>query len=124
MTDPAEDVIAAIRELGRVAHATDSPPAALAEALNLVNAAQAALADGEPRRRWYEVDEGHTDATRARNRELSTFSGTLNPVAPPMTIERGELADGRPHYRRNLGCTFVASHSVAAFHHLSLHVSC
>ena len=96
MTDPAEDVIAAIRELGRVAHATDSPPAALAEALNLVNAAQAALADGEPRRRWYEVDEGHTDATRARNRELSTFSGTLNPVAPPMTIERGELADGRP----------------------------
>jgi hypothetical protein len=96
MTTPEEEIVAAIRELGRIAHAIESSPAVREEALALVDAARDLLGRGEPRRRWYELDEGHTDSTRARNRELSTFSGSLNPVAPPMTIRTGTLDDGRP----------------------------
>lgn len=96
MTTSEEEIVAAIRELGRVAHAVESPPAARDEALALVDAAKELLGGGAPRRRWYELGEGHTDSTRARNRELSTFSGSLNPVAPPMTIRSGTLDDGRP----------------------------
>ncbi|MEZ5247435.1 MAG: hotdog fold domain-containing protein [Acidimicrobiales bacterium] len=96
MTVSEEEVVAAIRELGRIAHAVESAPAARGEALALIEAARELLGGGAPRRRWYELAPGDTDSTRARNRELSTFSGTLNPVAPPMTIRAGSLDDGRP----------------------------
>jgi len=94
MTSP-EEVVAAIRELGRVAHAVESSPAARARAIAAIEDARATLAEGSPRLRWYEVESEQSAATRARNRELSTFSGTLNPVAPPMAIRTGELSDGR-----------------------------
>ena len=95
MSVSEEEVVAAIRELGRTAHAIESSPEVREEALALVEAARNLLGDGAPRRRWYELGSGHTDETRARNRELSTFSGSLNPVAPPMTIRAGTTDDGR-----------------------------
>jgi hypothetical protein len=95
MTATEEEIVAAIRELGRVAHAVESPPSVREEALALVGAARDLLGGGEPRRRWYELGPGHDDSTRARNRELSTFTGTLNAAAPPMVIRAGSL-DGRP----------------------------
>jgi acyl-coenzyme A thioesterase PaaI-like protein len=91
-----EELVAAIREVGRVAHTHETTATVRNDAAALLREAAALLRDGPPRLRWYEVDEGHTDATRARNRELSTFSGSLNPVAPPMAISTGTLEDGRP----------------------------
>lgn len=76
-----EEIVAAIRELGRVAHAIGSPEQQRDAALAHIEAARAALASGTP---------------RPHRRELSVFSGSLNPVAPPMTIRAGELDDGRP----------------------------
>ena len=95
MSVSEEDVVAAIRELGRTAHAIESTPAAREEALALVQSAARLLGDGAPRRRWYELGDGPDESSRSRNRQLSTFSGTLNPVAPPMTIRTGTLDDGR-----------------------------
>ncbi len=91
-----EELIAAIRELGRVAHTHETTPTVRGDVLSLLRQAAVLVGDGPPRLRWYEVDAGHTDATRARNRELSTFSGSLNPIAPPMEISTGVLEDGRP----------------------------
>ena len=95
MSVSEEDVVAAIRELGRTAHAIESAPAAREEALALVQSAARLLGDGAPRRRWYELGDGPDESSRSRNRQLSTFSGSLNPVAPPMTIRTGTLDDGR-----------------------------
>lgn len=95
MTSP-EELVEAIRSLARVAHAVDSSPEGRERAVSQIESARAALADGPPRQRWYDVDAVPSAATRASNRELSTFSGKLNPIAPPMLIRSGELADGRP----------------------------
>ena len=81
MTPSDEEIVAAIRELGRVAHAVAASDEQRGVAFAHIEAARAALATGTP---------------RAHHRELSTFSGSLNPVAPPMTIRAGELDDGRP----------------------------
>ena len=95
MSTSEDDIVTAIRELGRVVHGHEVAPDARAEAFALIDAARRLIAEGLPRRRWYEDDAEASDAPPARNRELSTFSGSLNPVAPPMTIRPGRLDDGR-----------------------------
>lgn len=84
-----------LRELGTAVHRGEVDADARAAAMAHLRAAHELLKDGEPRLRWYEVDQADARATRARNRELSTFSGALNPIAPPMTLEGGTLHDGR-----------------------------
>jgi acyl-coenzyme A thioesterase PaaI-like protein len=90
-----EDIVAAIRELARVAHGFSAPTAGRDDALDHIEAARALLAAGEARPRGYEEAAGQSGTPRSRNRELSAFSGSLNPVAPPMTIRTAELDDGR-----------------------------
>ncbi len=85
-----------LRELALAVHGGEVGDDARAAAFAHLRAAHELLRDGEPRRRWYEVDPDDGSATRARNRELSAFSGMLNPIAPPMAIEAGTLEDGRP----------------------------
>ncbi len=65
------------------------------EALAHLRAAGELLARGDQRLRWYEESE-QTESTRARNRDLSPFSGALNAVAPQLEFSMGELQDGRP----------------------------
>ncbi|MGA0237097.1 MAG: PaaI family thioesterase [Acidimicrobiales bacterium] len=52
------------------------------------------LSEGERRLRWYEQDKD-ADGRRARNRDLSAWSGQLNVVAPPIRLELGER-NGQP----------------------------
>jgi hypothetical protein len=95
-TPSEEDVVSVLRTLGHTVHHGEVSGARRAEALGHLTAALELLSDGEQRVRWYEVDPEQRDRTRARNRELSTFSGSLNPIAPPMRIRPGELANGNP----------------------------
>ena len=69
------------------------------EATDHLLAAADILAEGEPRLRWYEVDSPQAGASRARNRELSAWSGALNVAAPPMTMELAQRDDGTPVMR-------------------------
>ncbi len=78
-----------LRSLARTLHETVADDERRAAALDLLREANALLATGERRLRWYEV-EADGDGRRARTRELSAFSGTINAVAPPMRIEQGE----------------------------------
>jgi acyl-coenzyme A thioesterase PaaI-like protein len=76
-----EEIVELVRDLQRVVrsvHATDTDRAAAAEHLR---GALDLLGTGDP---------------RERSRRLSTFSGDLNPVAPPMRIRNSTLDDGRP----------------------------
>ncbi|MFT5201873.1 MAG: acyl-coenzyme A thioesterase PaaI-like protein [Candidatus Aldehydirespiratoraceae bacterium] len=76
-----EEIVELVRDVQRVVrsvHATDTDRAVAAEHLR---GARDLLGTGDP---------------RERSRRLSTFSGDLNPVAPPMRIRNGTLADGRP----------------------------
>ncbi len=90
------DVVDLLRSLASTVHAGEVDDGARAEALAHLQAARRLLDGGEPRLRWYEVDGADKRETRARNRELSTFSGVLNVLAPPLRIRTGRLADGRP----------------------------
>ena len=90
-----EAIVAALRELGSAIHTREVPEDARASVLEHLEAAAEALVDGAPRLRWYEMPEAERDTARSY-RQLSTFSGRLNTVAPPMTIRPGELADGTP----------------------------
>lgn len=85
----------AVRELARTVHAVSADRESLDRAVAHVEAATAALAAGERRLRWYELDPGAGRGARTPTRALSAFSGDINPVAPPMTIVAGELAGGR-----------------------------
>ncbi len=88
-------VVDVLRSLASTVHSAEVHEEARAEALAHLRAAHSLLEGGEPRLRWYEVDEAEAGATQARNRELSTFSGRLNVLAPPLRIRAGKLADGR-----------------------------
>jgi acyl-coenzyme A thioesterase PaaI-like protein len=91
--DPSDErLVGAVRELGAILHTSGVDGARRRAALTHLDAARDLLRDGVPRRRWYE--EGEAD-TRARNRELSTFSGSLNAVAPPMRVRADDRPDGR-----------------------------
>lgn len=91
----SEEVVALLRELGRTVHNGEVDAERRGAARDHLRLALDLLSGGAPRQRWYEVDAEAGPSTRARNRELSTFSGSLNPLAPPMRIEAGKLADGR-----------------------------
>ena len=98
MSDPtptAADLAERLRHLALTLHSGEVGGAGRAAALEHLEAAIDLLAGGEPRLRWYEVDAADAAATRSRNRELSTYTGKLNVLAPPMTVHAGELADGR-----------------------------
>ena len=94
--DPEDRAVtAALRRLGLAHHARRVDAARRAAALEHLHAAEALLAEGESRLRWYEVDDTDRGATRRRNRELSAWSGSVNSVAPPVRIEEVTAPDGR-----------------------------
>ncbi|MBW2312877.1 MAG: PaaI family thioesterase [Deltaproteobacteria bacterium] len=95
---PALPVVEELRELSKALAVNTLDPDALAQAAALVREARALL-DGPPRTRWYdrggatlEIDE---ETARAYF-EQSPIRGSLNPVAPPLTVEPGEREDGTP----------------------------
>ena len=88
------EIAAKLRLLGAHLHAGVVADDARNAALEHLEAAADLLGGGERRLRWYEQADDIGD--RARNRELSPWSGLLNTVSPPMTLEVGELSDGRP----------------------------
>lgn len=89
------DVVAAIRTLARTVHRTVGDDERRAEAIAHIQAATELLGDGPTRARWYESTTDSAERVHAGTRQLSTFSGSLNPLAPPMTIRAETLADGR-----------------------------
>jgi acyl-coenzyme A thioesterase PaaI-like protein len=91
-----DQIVSLLRDLGRTVHAGGVDRAQREAALEHLHAALEHLSDGEPRRRWYEVAADQRDETRALNRELSAYSGSLNSIAPPMRIRTDRLANGRP----------------------------
>lgn len=76
-----EEIVELIRRLQLAVRRNESDDVAQAEAARHLEAAQELLGRGQ---------------ARERSRTLSTFSGSRNPVAPPMVIRPGELLDGRP----------------------------
>ncbi len=95
MIDPQEAAVAAkLRLIAGQLHAGTFDGDAMRAALKHLELAAELLTGGERRLRWYEEDEG--GGPRARNRDLSPWSGALNVASPPMTLEVGELLDGRP----------------------------
>ena len=53
---------------------------------------------GPPRARWYDLGE-HPPASSLHDseyRSTSPMGGTLNPVAPPLLMQRGVREDGKP----------------------------
>ncbi|MEM9465678.1 MAG: hotdog fold domain-containing protein [Actinomycetota bacterium] len=89
-----EEIAAELRRLADTLHGTGADEDRRARAAGLLREANELLSVGEPRLRWYELDQV-TDGRRARSRDLSPWSGGLNGAAPPMRIERGER-DGAP----------------------------
>lgn len=83
-----------LRALARQLHEVHADDERRASAYNLLREARAQLAVGERRLRWYE-QRPDAEGRRARNRDLSAWSGSLNAVAPPMRLEVGERA-GEP----------------------------
>ncbi len=94
MTAQEVEVAARLRSLAGALHSGVVSDENLSAAITHLVAAERLLGGGEPRRRWYEVEASTGD--RARNRELSPWSGILNAASPPMVLETGELDDGRP----------------------------
>ncbi len=89
-----EELAAELRRLADTLHRTGTDDDRRDRAAALLREANELLAVGEPRLRWYELDQ-LTDGRRARSRDLSPWSGAINGAAPPMRIERGER-DGAP----------------------------
>lgn len=77
-----DDLVAAIRDLALVAYSVEASPGQREEAMSGIESVRARLADAAPR-------------SGRRGRERATFSGSQNPIAPPMRISTGELSDGR-----------------------------
>lgn len=83
-----------LRALARQLHEVHADDDRRTTAYNLLREAREQLSVGERRLRWYE-QQADADGRRARNRDLSAWSGALNAVAPPMRLEVGER-DGQP----------------------------
>lgn len=95
MINPQEaELAASLRSIGAQLHSSVVSSDARSAALEHLGAAAALLSGGERRLRWYE--DADDPSTRARNRDLSPWSGLLNTASPPITLEVGELPDGRP----------------------------
>ncbi len=94
MTVSDDDLAGRLRDLAHTLHATAADETRRAAADDLLREATELLAVGERRLRWHEIDE-ITEGRRARSRDLSPWSGAINPVAPPMRIEAGERS-GQP----------------------------
>lgn len=94
MSASDEDLANRLRQLAETLHETAADNDRRMAADALLQEADALLSVGERRLRWHEVDEVMS-GRRARTRDLSPWSGTLNPTAPPMRIEQGERA-GQP----------------------------
>ena len=89
-----DDLADELRALARQLHEVHADEARRTAAYNLLRDAREQLSVGERRLRWYEEHPG-ADGRRARNRDLSAWSGALNAVAPPMRLEVGER-NGEP----------------------------
>lgn len=92
LTDP--DVAQAVRELAVTLHSHEIGPESRSDVLELLEQARSLIASHQPRLRWYEVDEPGARRPRTRNRELSAWSGSLNPIAPPLALDDATGADG------------------------------
>ncbi|GJM39603.1 MAG: hypothetical protein DHS20C19_29700 [Acidimicrobiales bacterium] len=98
MPDPEvtdEQIVETLRGIGRAIHARGPDAGARAAIAEHLAAVEALIEDGEPRRRWYEMPPEERD-NRRFYRQLSTFSGRLNTIAPPMVITSGSMPDGAP----------------------------
>ena len=72
------------------------PPEAFAEALPLARELRSRFA-GARRERWYELDAGSPTASAEARRsyqDLSPVRGLVNPIAPPLVMQREEHPDG------------------------------
>ena len=85
------EIARAIRDLSVALHATRVSASTRTEVITHLDKARELLARGRPRWRWYETPAGEG---RDPTRDLSAWSGSLNPVAPPMTITEGVRSDG------------------------------
>lgn len=90
-----ETLAAMLRSLGHDLHARAPEADRRAQVARHLDAAARLLAEGEPRLRWYEVPPEDRDNPRFY-RQLSTFSGRVNTVAPPMRITPATMPDGAP----------------------------
>lgn len=90
-TDATGDLAAAVRELAALVHGRTLDEASAARARRLVAEAAELVAACPPRPRWHEGPD-----RRARSAALSPFSGSLNVVAPPLTLDRVTLDDATP----------------------------
>jgi len=86
-----DDLAGELRALAHTLHETHADEQRRTVAFDLLRQANAQLAIGERRLRWYEKGPEHVGLP-TRNRELSGWSGSVNAVAPPMRLELGEHA--------------------------------
>jgi hypothetical protein len=84
-----EELAARIRRLTDTLHRVGTDAERRARAAELLREAEELLSDGEPRLRWYELDE-RASGRGVRSRDLSPWSGAINGVAPPMRIQPGQ----------------------------------
>ena len=78
-----DDLAGELRALAHTLHETHADEQRRTVAFDLLRQANAQLAIGERRLRWYEKGPEHVGLP-TRNRELSGWSGSVNAVAPPM----------------------------------------
>lgn len=89
-----DDIADELRALALQLHEVHADDDRRASAYDLLRDAREQLSVGERRLRWYE-EYADAEGRRARNRDLSAWSGNLNAVAPPMRLEVGER-NGQP----------------------------
>lgn len=88
--DPADELAAELRAIAAELACRAVSPEEARAALTRARALRAGLR-GPPRARWYDCDpDSPTTSTGARDAygDLSPVRGRLNPVAPPLAIER------------------------------------
>ncbi len=96
--DPSGSRLAlAVRRIIHALNRNEIGAAKLDEAGRLVEAIEPLL-EGPPRPRWYEAGEGDAQSDGAHFAYLgqSAVRGELNPIAPPLRVERSTRADGTP----------------------------
>ena len=110
MSASDEDLANRLRQLAETLHETAADNDRRMAADALLQEADALLSVGERRLRWHEVDEVMS-GRRARTRDLSPWSGTLNPTAR-VRIEQGERA-GQPCMVGRVRLAFVRARFAA-----------